>query len=128
VLNDAVSAYEAGGEHQLRQYLQEIEATQHVRAYLFDERGEELRTALLLIGLFASPRAVRAPLGMDFILPAPPMQRDSRASSDGKHRYTLVMGLPPGPRVFIGPRGMPLPALFGLVLLPESPVFFCPGI
>ena len=44
------------------------------------------------------------------------MQRDSRASSDGKHRYTLVMGLPPGPRVFIGPRGLPLPALVILVL------------
>jgi len=42
-----------------------------------------------------------------FLFPAPPVQRDSRASSDGKHRYTIVLGLPPGPRVFIGPRGVP---------------------
>jgi two-component system sensor histidine kinase CpxA len=116
VLNDAVSAYEAGGEHQLRQYLQEIEATQHVRAYLFDERGEELSHRAppdwAIRVAQGGPRSSRD----GFILPAPPMQRDSRASSDGKHRYTLVMGLPPGPRVFIGPRGMPLPALFGLVL------------
>jgi two-component system sensor histidine kinase CpxA len=39
------------------------------------------------------------------------VQRDSRSSSDGKHRYTLVLGLPPGPRVFFGPRGLPIPGL-----------------
>jgi two-component system sensor histidine kinase CpxA len=37
--------------------------------------------------------------------------RDSRASADGKHRYTIVLGLPPGPRVFIGPRGLPFTGL-----------------
>lgn len=116
VLNDAVSAYEEGGELQLRQYMVELERTQHVRAYLFDEQGEEVSHR-------APPDwAVRVAAGGPrmprdgFIIPAPPMQRDSRASSDGKHRYTLVMGLPPGPRVFIGPRGMPIPALVILVI------------
>ncbi len=42
VLNEAVSAYEEGNETQLRQYMENMEATQHVRAYLFDERGNEL--------------------------------------------------------------------------------------
>jgi two-component system sensor histidine kinase CpxA len=46
-----------------------------------------------------------------FLFPAPPVQRDSRASFDGKHRYTIVLGLPPGPRVFIGPRGVPITGL-----------------
>jgi two-component system sensor histidine kinase CpxA len=46
-----------------------------------------------------------------FLFPAPPVVRDSRASSDGKHRYTVVLGLPPGPRVFIGPRGVPITGL-----------------
>jgi two-component system sensor histidine kinase CpxA len=116
VLNDAVSAYEEGGEHQLRQYMQELEATQHVRAYLFNERGEEISHRA------APDWAIRVAEGGPriprdgFIIPAPPMQRDSRASSDGQHRYTLVMGLPPGPRVFFGPRGLPLPALFILVI------------
>ena len=41
-LNDAVNAYEDGGTSQLRQYLENLEASQHVRAYLFDEQGEEL--------------------------------------------------------------------------------------
>jgi two-component system sensor histidine kinase CpxA len=116
VLNDAVSAYEEGNEHQLRQYMEELEATQHVRAYLFDEQGEELsHRAPPDWAIRVAKGGPRVPRD-GFIIPAPPMQRDSRASSDGKHRYTLVMGLPPGPRVFIGPRGMPLPALIILVI------------
>ncbi|HVI08618.1 MAG TPA: ATP-binding protein [Candidatus Binatia bacterium] len=110
-LNDAVNAYEEGGERQLRQYFENLESTQHVRAYLFDEQGEELSHR-------APPDwAIRIALGGTraprdgVIFPAPPVQRDSRASFDGKHRYTVVIGLPPGPRVFFGPRGLPLPGL-----------------
>ncbi len=111
VLNDAVTAYEAGGAPQLLQYMDDLERTQHLRAYLFDERGIEVS------GRPAPDWAIRVASGGPrmpkdgFIFPAPPMPRDSRASSDGKHRYTLVLGLPPGPRVFFGPRGMPFPGL-----------------
>jgi two-component system sensor histidine kinase CpxA len=111
VLNDAVNAYEEGNEQQLRQYLQELEQAQHVRAYLFDEHGVEVSQR------GAPDWAMRVAAGGPrsphdgFLFPAPPVQRDSRASSDGKHRYTIVMGLPPGPRVFIGPRGVPLTGL-----------------
>jgi two-component system sensor histidine kinase CpxA len=107
-LNDAVSAYEQGGDAQLRKYMEDLDATQHVRAYLFNEEGTELshRTppdwAIRVAA--GGPRMPRD----GFIIPAPPVQRDSRSSSDGLHRYTLVMGLPPGPRVFFGPRGMPM--------------------
>src|SRR5207248_1807042 len=111
VLNDAVAAYEEGSEQQLQQYMMNLEATQKVRAYLFDERGIEVS------GRAAPDWAIRVAAGGPrsprdgFIFPAPPVQRDSRASSDGKHRYTVVLGLPPGPRVFFGPRGMPVPGL-----------------
>ena len=111
VLNDAVSIYEEGGEAQLRQYMEGLEATQHVRAYLFDERGNEVSHrgapdwAMRVAA--GGPRSPRD----GFIIPAPPVQRDSRASSDGQHRYTLVLGMPPGPRVFFGPRGLPVPGL-----------------
>ncbi len=115
-LNDAVSAYEEGGTPQLRQYLENLEATQRVRAYLFDEQGEELShrgppdwAIRVALGRTRSPRD-------GIVFPPPPIQRDSRSSSDGKHRYTLVMGLPPGPRVFFGPRGLPVPGLIILVL------------
>jgi len=111
VLNDAVSEYEDGGPQTLRQYFENLDATQHIRAYLFDERGVEVS------GRGAPDWAMRVAAGGPrtphdgFLFPAPPVQRDSRASSDGKHRYTVVLGLPPGPRVFIGPRGVPITGL-----------------
>lgn len=111
VLNDAVSAYEDGGEEGLRNYFENLDHTQHIRAYLFDEKLEELSKRP------APEWAMRVAAGGPriphdgFVFPAPPLQRDSRASSDGKHRYTVVLGLPPGPRVFFGPRGLPVPGL-----------------
>jgi two-component system sensor histidine kinase CpxA len=115
-MNDAVNAYEEGGAQQLRQYLDNLEATQRVRAYLFNEHGEEVSHR------GAPDWAIRVASGGNrapwdgIVFPPPPVQRDSRASSDGKHRYTLVMGLPPGPRVFFGPRGMPVPGLIIAIL------------
>ena len=111
VLNDAVSAYEDGGEAGLRNYFESLDHTQHVRAYLFDERGNELsRRPAPEWAMRVASGGPRVPHD-GFVFPAPPMQRDSRASSDGKHRYTVVLGMPPGPRVFFGPRGLPVPGL-----------------
>ena len=110
-LNDGVNAYEEGGSQQLRQYLDSFDAAQHLRAYLFDEHAVEMT------GRGAPDWAIRVATGgprvpqNGFLFPAPPMVRDSKASSDGKHRYTVVLGLPPGPRVFIGPRGVPFTGL-----------------
>jgi two-component system, OmpR family, sensor histidine kinase CpxA len=116
VLNEAVSEYEQGGEQQVRQYLETVQAQQHVRAYIFDEGGNEISHR-------APPDwAERVAKGGPrnphdgFIIPVPPVLREARASSDGQHRYTLVLGLPPGPRVFFGPRGLPVPGLIILVL------------
>lgn len=111
VLNDAITAYEEGGPPQVRQYLESVEATQHVRAYLFDDKGIEVsqRGAPDWAIRVASGGPRNPPDGFSF--PARPIQRDSRASSDGKHRFTVVLGMPPGPRVFIGPRGVPFTGL-----------------
>lgn len=116
VLNDAVSVYEEGGANSLSDYLDNLDRTQHVRAFLFDERGLELS------GRGAPDWAIRVAAGGPraphdgFLFPAPPAPRDSRASSDGKHHYTIVLGLPPGPRVFLGPRGLPVPGLIIAVI------------
>jgi two-component system sensor histidine kinase CpxA len=112
VLNDAVSAYEEGGSPEVREYLNNLDASQHVRAYLFDERMEEVsRRGAPDWAMRVAAGGPRSPHD-GFLFPAPPVQRDSKASSDGKHRYTLVLGFPPGPRVFIGPRGVPFTGLF----------------
>jgi two-component system, OmpR family, sensor histidine kinase CpxA len=110
-LNEAVSVYEEGGAQKAREYLDGVQTTQHVRAYLFDEQGEEVSrrgapdwAMRMLNSGSPSPRD-------GFIIPAPKVLKESRASSDGQHRFTLVMGLPPGPRVFLGPRGMPIPGV-----------------
>jgi two-component system sensor histidine kinase CpxA len=110
--NDSVAAWEQGGKAGLREYLDNLEHTQHVRAYLFNENMEEISHR------GAPEWALRVASGgpriphEGFIFPAPPpVLRDSRASSDGLHRYTLVLAPPPGPRLFLGPRGLPLPGL-----------------
>jgi len=116
-LNDSVYSYERGGSRGLRDYLDNLERTQRVRGFLFDENMEEIshRGApdWALRVARGGPRTPRE----GFFLPAPPpVLRDSRASSDGLHRYTLVLAPPPGPRLFLGPRGMPFPGLTILIL------------
>jgi two-component system, OmpR family, sensor histidine kinase CpxA len=122
VLNEAVSEYEQGGEQQVRQYLETVQVQHHVRAYIFDERGYEIshRAAPDWAERIASGGPRNPHDG--FIIPVPTVLRETRASSDGHHRYTLVLGLPPGPRVFFGPRGMPVP---GLIIAVLSSGFVC---
>jgi two-component system sensor histidine kinase CpxA len=111
ILNDAVNAYEEGGDAKLREYLDTVDATQHVRAYLFDEHGIEVsKRGAPDWAMRVASGGPRVPQN-GFLFPAPPVVRDSRASLDGKHRFTIVLGLPPGPRVFIGPRGVPFTGL-----------------
>lgn len=115
VLTDALNAYEQGGAAGAREYLDTLQSNQHVRAYLFNDQGEEVSHR------GAPDWAVRvlnsgSPTPRDgFIIPAPKVLRESRAGSGG-HQFTLVMGLPPGPRVFLGPRGMPIPGVIIAVI------------
>jgi two-component system sensor histidine kinase CpxA len=116
-LNDSVAAYEQGGNRALRDYLENLEKTQHVRGFLFNENMEEISHR------GAPDWAVRVATGgprvphEGFIFPAPPpVLRDTRASSDGLHNYTLVLSPPPGPRLFLGPRGLPIPGLIIAVI------------
>jgi two-component system sensor histidine kinase CpxA len=111
-MNDSVSAFEQRGKSGLREYLDNLEKTQHVRAFLYNENMDEVSHR------GAPEWALRVASGGSrishegFIFPKPPpVLRDSRASSDGLHRYTLVLSPPPGPRLFLGPRGLPIPGL-----------------
>src|SRR5258708_4141535 len=78
VLNDAISAYEEGGELQLRKYMENLETTQHLRAYLFDEQGIEISHRA------APDWAMRVAAGMTrmvphgITLPVPPVHHAPR--------------------------------------------------
>ena len=116
-MNDSVNAYEQRGTAGLGEYFDNLEKTQHVRVFLFNENMEEiLHRGAPEWALRVAKGGPRVP-HEGFIFPAPPpVVRDSRASSDGLHRYTLVLSPPPGPRLFLGPRGLPVPGLIIAVI------------
>ncbi|MGD0467386.1 MAG: ATP-binding protein [Terriglobales bacterium] len=112
ILAEAVNAYQSGGEHGAHEYLEELWHTQHVRAFVFDLAGhevsgrhvpswiEDVRQGGSLRG---GPPRHRG--WIDKLLP-PPLVRQA-LTLDGK-RYTIVLELPPGPRIFFGPHDIPL--------------------
>ena len=105
-----------GGELSCAEYFDNLEHTQHVRAFLFNENMEEVSHR------GAPEWAIRVARGgpqiphEGFIFPPPPVLRDSRASSDGLHRYTLVLAPPPGPRLFSGRGDCPFQGLIIAVI------------
>ncbi len=116
-LTETINAYEQGGTQQAREYLDNLGKTQHVRAYVFDEQGTEIsgRSSSGWAEHVAAGRPLSPRPGMLF--PRPQILTESRASSDGRHLYTIAMELPPGLRVFFGPPWrVPLPGLIIAVL------------
>jgi two-component system sensor histidine kinase CpxA len=116
ILAEVVNAYQSGGEHAAHDYVEELWHTQHVWAMVFDPSGREIS------GRPGRPRMEDArpdslpadsPRGgpphhhgwLDYLLPNRVIRQ--ALTLDGK-RYTLVLVLPPGPRVFFGPHDIPL--------------------
>src|ERR1019366_1244436 len=119
-LAEAVNAYQSGGERGAHEYLEELWHTQHVRAFVFDPSGHELSGRVVppwiedvrqgrpssggMTGGAAHGGPPRHRGWMDSLLPDRVMRE--ALTLDGK-RYTLVLELPPGPRVFFGPHDIP---------------------
>jgi two-component system, OmpR family, sensor histidine kinase CpxA len=115
-LTETVDAFEHGGAQKARDYLENLQMKQHVRAFVFDEQGNEItgRSSSGWAERVAAGRPLPPHHGM--IFPRPQILTESRASDDGHHLYTIAMELPPGPRVFFGPWGIPVPGLIIAVL------------
>ena len=107
-LGEAVQAYEQGGEPQVREYLEDLEQSHHVRAFLFDEQGNELsqRPAPPWAERIARGRGMRRPPGFWAKWMPERFMRQSTTGASGR-QFTLVIELPPGPRLFFGPHGVP---------------------
>src|SRR6202142_2322127 len=106
-LNEAIQAYQTGGDEGARKYLRGIRDSQHVRLYLFNEQGREL------LGRQPPEWIERVERGQTstadtFWGRLRPMQflRQSEIAADGR-RYTLVTELPPEQRTLFGPHGVP---------------------
>ncbi len=103
-LLDAVQAYQHGGTEEARTYLRNLRETQHIGAFLFNEKAE--------ISGHRSPEGVEKVFNgqahtVDSIWGRiGPWQflKTSLTASDG-HRYTLVIQLPPQ-RTLFGPHAM----------------------
>jgi len=105
VLAEAVNAYQTGGEHGAHEYLDTIWHTEHTRLFLFDASGKELSGRHVPPWIEDSRRGASFNHGwLQGLMP----ERIKRfaLTLDGK-RYTLVMELPPGPRLFFGPHDIP---------------------
>ena len=111
ILAEAVNAYQSGGEKGTHDYLEELWHTQHVRAFVFDPTGHEL-SGRRVPPWVEDVRQGVPPRGLplhhrgwiDRLQPDPLMRQ--ALTLDGK-RYTLVLELPPGPRLFSGPHDIP---------------------
>lgn len=99
VLAEVVNAYQTGGEAGARQYMDTVRNNEHVRIFVFDASGKELAGRHVPPWIEDSRRGISRGW-FDSLFPS----RIKRVAwtLDGK-RYTLVMELPPGPRVFLGP-------------------------
>ena len=106
ILAEAVNAYQSGGEHGAHDYLEELWRKEHVRAFVFDPSGKELTGHQHIPPwIEESRRNVSFHRGwLDNLMPDR-IKREA-LTLDGK-RYTLVLELPPGPRVFFGPHEIP---------------------
>ncbi len=116
ILSEAVQAYQSGGNNGVHNYLRGVRDSQHLRAYLFNDQGQELTGRVL------PDWAERVAAGKTWTADTiwgrlRPLQflRQSLTAADGR-RYTLVMELPPGQPALFGPHGVPgLGIMIGLL-------------
>ncbi len=115
ILNDAVQAYQSGGQEEARRYLRSIHDSQQIRAYVFDDQGHELtgrKPPEWIDGVFRGRiRTIDSFWGR---LGPGQFLRTTMKASDG-HTYALVIELPPQ-HILFGPHGIPTIAILIAVL------------
>jgi two-component system sensor histidine kinase CpxA len=121
-LNEAVQAYQTGGQEGARNYLRTVRDAEHVRLFLFDENTRDLtgRTPPEWILRVARGQTATADRLWGRFGPGR-FLRQSAASADG-HSYTLVIEFPPEDHGFFGPHGVPH---LGILIAIVSSGFVC---
>src|SRR4030095_13056185 len=107
VAEEAAAAFSQGGERAAREYIENFENAQHVRIFLFNAQGNEVsgRVPPLWATMMAKSGRVQYRSWIDKLMP----QRFffEHAKTQSEENYLMLMELPPGPRVFFGPHGIP---------------------
>jgi len=118
ILADAVNVYQTKGEQGAREYLESVRNTEHARVFVFDSTGRELGGRHVPPWIEDSRRGMGPRGFMDGILPS--HIKRLAWTLDGK-RYTLIMEMPPGFRVFFGPHA---PLLLTLAVITSGLVCY----
>jgi signal transduction histidine kinase len=107
ILSEALQAYQSGGSNAAHNYFRGVRDSQRLRAYLFDDKGQEV-TGRVIPDWVERVERGETRTADSIWGRLRPMQflRQSVIASDGR-RYTLVMELPPGQRALFGPHGVP---------------------
>jgi two-component system sensor histidine kinase CpxA len=105
-LAEVVNAYRNDGERGAHNYLEELQRTQHVRAFVFDSTGREL-SGRMPPPWVEDTRGGRALHHRGWLASLLPDRFSRQALTLDGQRYTLVLELPPGPGAFFGPHDIP---------------------
>jgi two-component system sensor histidine kinase CpxA len=104
-LDDAVQAYQRGGPEEARRYLRSLRESQHVWAFLFNDRGQDLTGRNPPEWIEAAAQGKRHSIESLWGRIGP-MQflRPTTQTADGR-RFTMVIQFPPEQRTLFGPHG-----------------------
>jgi len=107
VMKESLETYETSGPEAAGRYLSDLQASQHVRAFLFDEEGREISGGRPpdFVQNFQHGKPTPNPGGFLRISPER-FLRQTTAVVNGR-RYTLVMSLPPVTFSFFSARNVP---------------------
>lgn len=109
VLEDSLTAYERGGPAAALAVMEEVQAKRHVHVHIFDEQGAEISGRHVPEWVRDTALGRPTPRGTGGMgMMQPRFVLDTRSSSDGAHRYSQVMIIPPGPHIFGGPHDPPV--------------------
>jgi len=115
LLNEALQAYQSGGEAAAWRYLRGVHESQHVRLYIFDQQGKELLGRRLPEWIERARRGQMASAD-SFWARFRPIQFLRAVETANGQQYTMIMELPPEPHPLFGPHGVPgLGILIGII-------------
>jgi two-component system, OmpR family, sensor histidine kinase CpxA len=105
-LNEALQAYQSGGDEAARKYFRTIRDNQHVRIFIFDDHGRELldRSQPPWIDRARHGRIHTADTFFGRFGPGQVLSQTLTA--DNGRNYMLIIDLPPEDQPFFGPHGI----------------------